>query len=385
MSRALVLAAPVLVALALAGCAPASPAQSSGTSTVTPALPAPATAPTETTEPSATAPAPPSPAPEPEPAGPPDVRFLAVGDVLLSRGVAEAIREADDPRLPFRAMADHFRAVDFTFANLEFPFSKETLVPVRGNIFNAPQAWAEGLVEHDFRVLNLANNHAMDQGERGLFDTIALCAELQLICFGAGKNERQAWEPGVVEVDGIRIGFVGASYSSVNDSGKIWKRFVARIESKHRLKAAIETMKQDGVDYVVATMHAGIEYVPKPFGPQEIFAEAALRFGADIVIGAHPHVVQPAVKMAGRWVFYSLGNFIFDQSEPHTDEGAALDITLTRQGEGVVLRRLEVVPVVIDNATPRPARGARAEGILARMKIDDPLLVSDGEAPSDEP
>lgn len=317
------------------------------------------------------------PAPEPTvtaPAGPPNVRFLAVGDVLLSRGVAAAIRAADDPMLPYRGMKDRFAAVDFTFANLEFPFSSETLVPVRGNIFNAPQPWAAGLVEHDFRVLNLANNHAMDQGERGLFDTIALCQELKLVCFGAGKNEREAWTPGVIDVNGIRVGFVGASYSSVNDSGKTWLRFVARIEDKHRLKAAIETMKADGVDFVVATMHAGIEYVDKPFGPQTLFADAALKFGADMVIGAHPHVVQPAVEREGRWVFHSLGNFIFDQNEPKTDEGAALDITLIRGDEGVRLSRLEVVPVVIDNGTPRPADAERAKGILARMQLDDPLL-----------
>ena len=297
-----------------------------------------------------------------------------MGDILLSRGVAAAIRAADDPMLPYRGMKARFEAVDFTFANLEFPFSSETLVPVRGNIFNAPRPWARGLVEHEFRVLNLANNHAMDQGERGLFDTIALCHELKLVCFGAGKNEREAWTPGVIEIDGIRVGFVGASYSSINDSGKKWLRFVARIEDKHRLKAAIEAMKKDGVDFVVATMHAGIEYVDRPFGPQTLFADAALKFGADMVIGAHPHVVQPALERDGRWVFYSLGNFIFDQTEPKTDEGAALDITLTRGDDGVSLSRLEVIPVVIQNGTPRPADAARAAGILERMKLDQPLL-----------
>lgn len=320
---------------------------------------------------------PPNPAPAPTNApapGPPQARFLAVGDVLLSRGVAAAIRNADDPMLPYRGMKDRFAAVDFTFANLEFPFSRETLVPVRGNIFNAPREWAAGLVEHDLRVLNLANNHAMDQGERGLFDTIALCAELELVCFGAGKNEREAWTPGIVETNGIRIGFVGASYASVNDSGKTWLRFVARIEDKHRLKAAIEAMKADGVDFVVATMHAGIEYVDAPFGPQTLFADAALKFGADMVIGAHPHVVQPAVERDGRWVFYSLGNFIFDQHEPKTDEGAALDITLTRRDEGVVLSRLEVVPVVIEGGTPRVADAERSKAILRRMELDRPLL-----------
>jgi poly-gamma-glutamate capsule biosynthesis protein CapA/YwtB (metallophosphatase superfamily) len=328
----------------------------------------------------------PTPSSEPAPAPPevpaqPQVRFLAVGDMLLSRGVAKAIVAADDPFLPYRGMKERFAEVDFTFANLEFPFSKETLVPVRGNIFNAPQAWVKGLVQHKFRVLNLANNHAMDQGERGLFDTIALLKEHDLVGFGAGKNEREAWAPGIIEVNGIRIGFVGASYASVNDSGKTWLRFVARIEDKHRLKATIERLKEE-TDFVVATMHAGIEYVPVPFGPQQLFADAALKFGADIVIGAHPHVVQPAFQRDGRWAFHSLGNFIFDQSDPHTDEGAALDIVLRRHEDGAVrMTRLEVLPVVIENGTPRLADEARSQAILERMKLERGVLVETEAAP----
>lgn len=303
-----------------------------------------------------------------------------MGDVLLSRGVAEAIEAHDDPEWPFRPMAARYAEVDFTFANLEFPFAKKTLVPVRGNIFNAPQSWIDGLVRHKFRVLNLANNHAMDQGLPGLLDTVELVRAHGLVGFGAGRREKDAWEPGIIEVEGIRIGFVGACYSSINDDGSTWLPHVARIEDKHRLIAAIEGLKER-TDFIVATMHAGIEYVPVEFGPQQLFAKAAVKAGADIVIGAHPHVVQPAVLMDGVWVFYSLGNFIFDMEGRHTDEGAALDITLSRDGDGAVsIERLSIVPVHIEEGAAAPAEGELAAGVLARMKVPGAVLIPAREA-----
>jgi poly-gamma-glutamate capsule biosynthesis protein CapA/YwtB (metallophosphatase superfamily) len=296
---------------------------------------------------------------------------------MLSRGVAAQIRDRGDPALVFTGMQPVFSRVDFVFANLEFPFAQKTVVPVRGNVFNAPSEWVEGLVDHRFRVLNLANNHAMDQGEQGLFDTISLLRSRGLSPFGAGKNEAEAWVPAEIEVEGIRIGFVGASYASINDSGDTWLRFVARIEDKPRLQRAIAELRTR-VDFVVATMHAGIEYVPVPFGPQILFGKAAIDAGADIVIGAHPHVVQPVEIYKGRYIFHSLGNFIFDQTDRHTDEGAALEITLMRGEEGdphaVRLARLEVLPVVIVDAAPQPASEPTAGDILGRMKLSAAAL-----------
>lgn len=304
-----------------------------------------------------------------------------MGDVLLSRGVAQAIEAADDPELPFSAMADDFSRMDFVFANLEFPFAKKTVLPVRGNVFNVPQAWVKGLKSHRFTVLNLANNHAMDQGPQGLYDTIDLLREMGLSGFGTGHDEREAWTPIVVEHHGIRVGFVGASYASINDDGSTYLKQVARIEDKGRLQRAIGDLKTR-CDFVVATMHAGIEYVPVAFGPQQLFAKAAVRAGADLVIGAHPHVVQPMVVIDDVPVFYSLGNFIFDQTKEHTDEGAAIVTELVRDGEEVKLARMEVWPVAIEGGVPRRIEGERADSVLDRMKVPAARLVP---APRDAP
>lgn len=297
-----------------------------------------------------------------------------MGDVLLSRGVAEAIEAVGDPELPFSAMAEEFASMDFVFANLECPFAKKTVLPVRGNIFNVPQPWVAGLKKHRFTVLNLANNHALDQGRQGLYDTIDLLDETGLVGFGAGRTESEAWTPVVVEHHGIRVGFVGASYASINDDGSTYLKQVARIEDKGRLQRAIADLKTRS-DFVVATMHAGIEYVPISFGPQHLFAKAAVEAGADLVIGAHPHVVQPVVFIDDVPVFYSLGNFIFDQTKKRTDEGAAVLAELVRDGGEVRLDRLEIWPVAIEGGVPRRIDGARAEGVLARMKAPSAVLV----------
>ncbi len=362
-----------LLGVVLLACAPAAPKGPAATGG-----PPAATASSTWSAPSSSeqAAAPPATTAKPRIGPPPSprLRFLSVGDVLLSRGVAEAIEAEGDPELPFSRMAKDFARVDFVFANLECPFAKKTVLPVRGNIFNAPQPWITGLKKHRFTVLNLANNHALDQGEQGLYDTIGLLREHELTGFGAGRNEREAWAPIVVEHQGIRIGFVGASYASINDDGSTYLKQVARIEDKGRLQRAIADL-QTRSDFVVATMHAGIEYVPVAFGPQQLFAKAAVEAGADLVIGAHPHVVQPVVFMDGVPVFYSLGNFIFDQTKKHTDEGAAVLAELVRDGDDVRLDRLEVWPVVIEGGVPRRVEGPRSDGVLARMKVPSAVLI----------
>ena len=301
------------------------------------------------------------------------LRFLAVGDVLLSRGVARAVAEADDPEVIYRGMDPVFERVDFTLANLECPMALRAVNRVRGNVFNAPGEWAAHLSARRFMALGLANNHILDQGEQGLHDTLATLRAVGLSPFGAGRNQLEAWRAVVIERRGVRVAFVGASYASLNDGSDRWLPFVARIGDSGRLRAAIEEAGERA-DFVVATMHAGIEYVPLPYGPQKLFARAAIDAGADLVIGAHPHVVQPVERYRGRYVFHSIGNFIFDQEDRHTDEGAALEVTLRRRGDGVVLEQIEVLPVVIEMGAPRPLEGPRADALLARMGLQDRML-----------
>lgn len=290
------------------------------------------------------------------------VTFLAVGDISLSRGIAQTIQTKQDPLYPFRGIESLLKSTDFNFGNLETPFSSSnTFNPNKTMVFNAPKPNIAGLVAYNFAVLNLANNHALDQGVDGVNTTTQVLDENHLLHMGTGKTLEQAWTPAIIERNGIKIGFIGASYASSNDGGRTTNTYVARIEDIDRLKAQVSLLKSS-VDFVVVTMHAGTEYTQQPNQSQINFAHAAVDAGADIVIGAHPHWVQERelycptsgsspfkgeVRWGGysqhsdtnslysdcKWIYYSLGNFIFDQSwSEQTKKGLALKITLSKTG-----------------------------------------------------
>lgn len=314
--------------------------------------------------------------PAPPPAPPPlRARFLSVGDVIFGRRVQKAIDAKGDPEHPFRPLAKLYAEVDFTFANLENPFfsgNKPNTTPAgkKYAVLWARPEHASTLVKYRFTAVNLANNHAMDQDLRGLEETLRTLDAAGIAHVGAGKDLDAAWKPMFVDVRGIKIGFVGASFTSHNDMGFSRNPYVARIEDEDRLAAACKTARE-GAHFVVATMHAGDEHKAAPNAKQKAFARAAVRAGADIVIGAHPHVVQPAEKIDGRWVFYSLGNFIFDQAAADNREAVAVELhlALSKGEERAGLEKMVLHPVVIDESAPRPADDARAARILERLGV----------------
>ncbi len=188
-------------------------------------------------------------------------------------------------------------------------------------VFNTPSSYAAGLKEYGFDILNLANNHAFDQEEAGLFSTLEYLQKEGIASVGAGKNLDTAWQPAVIEKNGIRICFIGASYSSLNDNGTTRNDFIARTDDLARMKASVSQSKKL-CDFTVMSMHAGIEYTRDPTSSQRDFAHAAIDAGVDFVIGAHPHWTQtierycPQIEPScaqPKYIFYSLGNFIFDQ------------------------------------------------------------------------
>lgn len=288
------------------------------------------------------------------------VTFLAVGDISLSRNIAQTIKTKQDPLYPFRGVEELLKSTDFNFGNLETPFSKSDAFTANNTlVFNTPKANVAGLTAYNFAVLNLANNHAFDQGMDGITTTSQVLDENNLLHMGTGNTLEQAWTPAIIEKNGIKIGFIGASYASINDGGKTINNHVARIEDLDRLTAQVSFLKPQA-DFIVVTMHAGTEYTAEPHQGQIDFAHAAIDAGADIVIGAHPHWVQekelycpisgssPFKGEVGwgehsqssdthplhsdcKWIYYSLGNFIFDQSwSEQTKKGLALKITLTK-------------------------------------------------------
>jgi poly-gamma-glutamate synthesis protein (capsule biosynthesis protein) len=280
--------------------------------------------------------------------------------MILTHRVGRAIVARKDPGAPFRTLASLLEDVDFSYANLEGPLRQDTPL--------------DGLTEFSFRALNLANNHIMDGGvERLLMTSSRLRAE-GIVTSGVGKDLEHAWAPAFIQVRGVRIGFLGASYTSKNSSRAVRLPYVARVDQIWELREALlDTRKK--ADFIVVAMHAGTEYVRFPAAEQVQFARAAIDYGADIVVGTHPHVVQRAERYHEKYIFYSLGNFIFDQDRPpHVLESAALALTLGP--DDGTLDRLEVVPLYNpDTLSPQLADADTARAILGRMGLTARTLV----------
>ncbi len=306
-----------------------------------------------------------------------ETTFLAVGDIMLSRGIEKIIERDHSPLAPFSHITELLDSTDFNFANFEAPISGNDSRMGKHLVFNVRKNDIEGILIYKFKIVGLANNHAFDQGHQGLTYTKSFLTERGILNMGTGESKGEAWQPGIITVNGIRIGFLAASYASVNDGGVTKNPYVARIEDTDEMKAAIADLKQKS-DYIIVAMHAGIEYTRRPIAPQIAFAHAAIDAGADMVIGAHPHWIQTTEQYKGKYIFYSLGNFIFDQHDPETHLGLTLKIKLKLAGDRTIAERIELIPVVIEQlGKPRRATQQETDSILKKIDLISPILTSE--------
>lgn len=332
-----------------------------------------------------------------------EVTFNAVGDIMLSREVANKMHaNQQDAYWPFRSLENELRwDVDFNFGNLESPFSgSDQYLFESGFIFNAPTWALPGLAQYNFKVLNLANNHILNQGKAGLSYTKTALQEVGIVAVGAGENQTEAWMGQVFSIKGVRVGFIGATYGAIDSDGTLDSQNTANIKDTEALAASIQSLKQRS-DFIVVTMHAGTEYIREPNYQQTNFARAAIDNGADLVIGSHPHWIQTIEEYKGKQIFYSLGNFVFDQMwSQDTREGLMLKIKLTKPGlchpglhpnsptplsrteqinlvcttelqgtpKPATLKQIELIPVIIENyGQPRLANELEKQKILNKI------------------
>jgi poly-gamma-glutamate synthesis protein (capsule biosynthesis protein) len=275
------------------------------------------------------------------PTAPRERTLLFVGDVMLSRGVGERMRSEDDWAYPFQQIADTLAAADLTFGNLECPVSDVGRNQYHLYSFRADPKVIEGLTRAGFDVMSLANNHAYDWGAPALLDTQQRLRAAGILPVGAGANDLEAHYPVLIDCGGVKLAFLAyvnidpkEATAAPDKPGVAWldpDRVMADIRFARPL-----------ADLVIVALHWGVEYAAQPQREQVELARQMIDAGADLVVGGHPHVVQPVEEYHGRWIAYSLGNFVFDQKSPGTHRGLMLKVKIT--GKEIS----EVIPVPID-------------------------------------
>ncbi len=273
---------------------------------------------------------------------PQETSLLAVGDIMLGRYIGKVMHARGD-NYPFDQVRELFRKNDIVFGNLESGIAKNTTAPFfpkKPYNFAASPAAAGALREAGFSVLGLANNHLLDFGPGEPALTRSLLHAQGLSSFGAGDNIREARQPAVLVRNGIRFGFLGygvahsrAVYAQKNRSG------IAPIVMDD-IRKDIQALRS-AVDVLVISLHWGIEYENTPSKKQREEAHQIIGWGADIIIGHHPHVMQGIEVYRNKVIAYSLGNFIFDQKGKGTDRSFILACRFI----GKTLYSAEIIPL----------------------------------------
>jgi hypothetical protein len=293
------------------------------------------------------------------------LRLASVGDVNLG----DTAIAAEGPSYPWESAGRALREADIAFGNLECAISERgTAFPKQYNFRGTPAALA-GLRRHSgIDVLNLANNHVGDFGPDALLDTVRSVERLGIRAVGAGPGLGRALRPQVVERLGLRVAFVGFSNILPVEFAAAAGRPGVAWATPEAVGQAVRAARERA-DVVVATFHWGIEKAPYETADQAELARVAADAGAQLVIGAHPHVLQPLRRTGPALVAYSLGNFVFGAQSSETTATGVLETDLS--AEGVIVARWR--PGEISGGRPVLSKGPPQP-----LAVDDPDAMAAG-------
>jgi len=286
------------------------------------------------------------------------VTIAAIGDIMVHGAQLKSARDdenyAYDFEPVFSQVKDLLSAADLTIGNLE------TTLPGREELysgypqFGAPDALAEAIKGAGVDILNTANNHACDKGERGLVRTIKVLDAYGLLHIGTYRD-KTAYETQrilLVERNHIRLAVLSYTYG-VNDMSIPEGTYIGLIDQQ-QMTDDVKLARAQNPDFIICLLHWGTEYQRYPDDAQKTMIATLFSEGVDIVLGSHPHVLQPfelhsVTDKYGdtrpRLVIYSLGNFVSNQRDRYRDGGIILNFTLQKQyspDKGTTLNITEV-------------------------------------------
>jgi len=274
--------------------------------------------------------------------------MLLAGDIMLSRYVGRLAREKNDPAWPLHDVANLLGSADITFANLESPFSDRGGNIEKGMVFRAEPQMIAALVSAGIDVVSTANNHVRDCGSYGVEFTLDLLAKHRILAAGTAANGQLAHQGAILARKRVGFGFLAYTFDQSNGNHTDVDHRVAMMDID-RMRSDVPRLLER-TDAVVVSMHAGNEYQASPNILQQRFARAAIDAGASLVVGHHPHVVQPVEPYGNGVIFYSLGNLVFDQFQSEkTQHGWIADVRFS----GPRIAAWSIIPVDIVNTVPQ--------------------------------
>lgn len=305
----------------------------------------------------------PTPEPTPEPT-PQNARIRFAGDLVVHTNVLEGAYDKGTGSYNFAPyfefIAESLSDADYTIANVDGVLCGDEKRPYAGYPnFNTPPELIAALKENGVDMLTMANNHALDLYFDGLKGTINNCENYGMDFVGGARSQVERDQAKIVEVNGISIGFLNYT-ESANRMEKHCDPnatvYGIRFLKDANFESDIRKARNAGADIVVVYAHWGTEYDLYPDDTQLYYAEKIAAAGADVIIGGHPHTVQPAQwlettrndgKKGRTLVLYSLGNFLADKRNEQTDAGIIFEFTVQKTAKGYEVCAPKYIPTYI--------------------------------------
>ncbi|TXK86194.1 CapA family protein [Paenibacillus sp. N3.4] len=292
------------------------------------------------------------------------VRLSFVGDVMLASKV-EDILKAKGYDYPYTNVKDFLTKPDYTIANLETPITTRGTVQSKDYVYRSSPLVLPALKASGIDLVNLANNHVMDYGTEGLLDTMDALDQADVKRVGVGKNVEEAYQPVIVEKQGMKIAFFGFSRVVPEASWKASSSHPGVAETYNYIPPVEAIQKaREKADLVVVIAHWGVERSDLPDKNQKDLAHRYIDAGADLVIGSHPHVLQGFEQYKGKWIAYSLGNFIFTTNDiPKTWETVIVEAACSKDKQC----DMHLVPILTKSALPTPMNAEDGKKLFERL------------------
>jgi len=307
------------------------------------------------------------------PAENPVITVAAVGDLMMSSWIIEVVQE-NGVDFPFDSTRQFIKSADVAIANLEAPLTaKGERFEDKKYTFKVPPHFVHGIANAGFDVVTMANNHIVDFGCDGIVNSFAALEEAGIRHCGAGQNRAEACAPTILDIYGIKVAFIGFSMTYPEEFWATQRRCGTCYPTEQLLYEQI-TQAERMADLTVVSFHWGAEKHESPRAYQQNYGRNAIDFGADLVLGHHPHVLQGLELYKGKLIVYSLGNYVFASYSNAAKTSMVLRARIDPNG----LIFAKIIPINVHNGSinfqPVAFKGVEKHKVLENLnRISKPL------------
>jgi poly-gamma-glutamate capsule biosynthesis protein CapA/YwtB (metallophosphatase superfamily) len=283
------------------------------------------------------------------------VHLAAVGDIMMHSPQIRAgqlTKGGYDFRPFFKEIKPYIDSTDLAIGNLETTLAGKSHPYSGYPRFNAPDEIVDALTYAGIDLVSTSNNHSLDTGEKGVIRTYQTVQAKGVQPVGTAPSSTQRHAT-LVEKNGIQFAFLAYTQHTNGLPVPTNKPYLVNVIHPQQIAQDLQTVRQQGVDFICVSLHFGEEYQQEPNEFQRKIVRQVLEDGADVILGSHPHVLQPIEKVlvAGKekWILYSLGNFISNQHDPYTDEGAIVyfDVVKDPEKKQTYLKEVTFLPTYV--------------------------------------